>query len=350
MSTNKLKKLSICTRYGRLGASSRVRYFLYEDTFRQYGWEPHYHGLLPDAYLKRLYRRQTVFWLGLFGLLRRLLTAVFYGDRLLIEYELLPFLPWALEKLYLRCRRYVLNFDDDVWEKYRGRRLLENKFDQLIRHAAGVIAANDLLYEKIAPLNCNTIKIPSVIDLDAYRARSEKFARFTVVWIGTAITFRECLKPMAAGLAQAAERTDFQLLIIADTDLEELPGVPCRFVKWDGRNEATLLSQAHVGIMPLPDLQFMRGKSAYKLIQYLGAGIPAIASPVGENRRLAEQADGAIILADTPEQWAEEIFRLASDEKLRRRLELRAQAVAYNWSLQKYAPIMGDFLRKCFRD
>ena len=98
--------------------------------------------------------------------------------------------------------------------------------------------------------------------------------------------------------------------------------------------------------MPLPAGDaFAEGKSAYKLVQYLAAGIPAIASPVGENRRVVAEGETGF-LASTPEEWREALSRLASDPPLRRRMGAAARERASEYSLAKYAPLLSRFLRE----
>ena len=145
----KAEKLTVCTRYSPKGASSRVRYFAYDRVFRQYGWEPDFRCLLGDRYLEALYQHRSTALSGICGLIRRLAEMPFYSRHLLIEYELLPFFSANLENfLRGKQRKYILNFDDNVWEKYRNRKNLANKFDILIENASGVIAANNELFNR----------------------------------------------------------------------------------------------------------------------------------------------------------------------------------------------------------
>ena len=116
---------------------------------------------------------------------------------------------------------------------------------------------------------------------------------------------------------------------------------------WSEENEISLLKRAHIGIMPLPENDFMRGKSAYKLIQYLGAGLPCIASPVGENNVLLSQGNIGFA-ASTAEQWTEALQKLSCDTELYNQLSKNALSLAKEYSIQKYAPVMANFIKKCF--
>lgn len=340
--------LGVCTRYGMSGASSRLRYFCYREAFRAAGFEPRFHPFFPDAYLRRLYAgKGKSRALALAALARRLALAPFLPERLLVEYELFPELPYRFEEHFLRGRRYVLNFDDDVWRKYAGRGgALEEKFDRLVSGAAGVVCANELLLERVRKLNPETVWIPTAVDLSAYPAGAEKFPRFTVAWIGTPVTYRY-LELHAEALRSMAAAVDFELLVIAKKSLETraLPGVPMRFEEWSEAGEGALLARCHAGIMPLPaDDPFAAGKSAYKLIQYLAAGLPAIASPVGENRRVLRPGETGFF-ASSPEEWTDALRQLREDA-LRERMAAAARRLAFDYSTEKHGPVYAEFLKR----
>ena len=345
------EKLGIFTRYGRRGASSRLRYFDYKDAFEAAGFSPHFHPFFPDAYLKRLYAGNGKSrLLAAEALLRRLATmSAHLPERLLIEYELLPELAFGIESHFLRNRRYVLNFDDNVWLKYEGRGRLAEKYDRLIAGAAGVVCANDLLLEKVRKHNANVIKIPTAVNLESYPAQARKFPDFTVAWIGTPVTY-EYLESHADALQSMALAVDFELLVIARKELASraIPGVNMRFVDWSAAREGELLARCHIGIMPLPAGDaFAAGKSAFKLIEYLAAGVPAIASPVGENTKVLRDGETGY-LAETPEEWTNALIRL-KDDTIRGRFAMNTRHLAFEYSQQKFGPIYADFLRRVLR-
>jgi glycosyltransferase involved in cell wall biosynthesis len=338
--------LGIYTRYGRLGASSRLRYFNYRDAFESAGFAPVFKPFFSDAYLRRLYAgKGKSRLLGAAALLRRLGAATHLPDKLLIEYELLPELSYEIESRFLRNRHYVLNFDDDVWLKYGNRKKLSDKFNQLISRASGVICANDMLLERVQKLHSNAIKIPTAINLDSYPTKVAKFPTFTIAWIGTPVTYRY-LELHADALRAMSNAVDFELLIIATSKLAKsaIPGVRMRFADWSESQEGELLARCHVGIMPLPTNDaFAAGKSAFKLIQYLAAGLPAIASPVGENLRVLRPGETGFF-AETAQAWADCLIRLYNDNT-REQFSVAARSLAYEYSTQKYATIYAQFLK-----
>jgi glycosyltransferase involved in cell wall biosynthesis len=342
-------KLSVYTRYDELGASSRYRYFMYLDQLYMAGWQVKLYPLLGDDYLHQLYSTGKKSSFKLFiGIFRRIITVLRASDNLIIEYELLPFLPYWLEALLLRHKKYILNFDDNVWEKYANKPWLKNKFDRLAEHASGIIIANDFLLRKIGSLNNNILKVPTVVDLDLYKVSKPKFSKFTVVWIGTPVTY--CyLQAFAKVLQAMVSRVDFELLVIASKSLEnkKISGVQMRFVDWSQETEVDLLTRSHVGIMPLPDDEFSKGKSAFKLIQYLAAGLPVIASPIGENCNIVNDGINGF-LVNSQSEWTEALITLCNDHVCYNQMATAAKKSSKQYSIQKYSPILLEFLAQVF--
>ncbi len=338
-------------RYDQLGASSRYRFFTYYEQWLKQ--EPAAEILLKpglsDTYLKKLYRTGRVPLIrGMFENFRMLMRGISLAEKLIIEYELVPNLPYKYEKLLLGKRPYILNYDDNVWVKYQHKSALQDKYDQLCRNAAGVIAANTFLYEKVSLLNKNVILIPTVVDLEKYQAaQAEKSAVFTAAWIGSPVTYCYLEKHLEM-LQKVFGNDETQLLVIADENLQHtrpLQGVNARYVTWSEENEINYLKECHIGIMPLCDDEFSRGKSAFKLLQYQAAGLPLAASPVGENKNVVIDGENGF-LADSPEEWLKIITLLRSDQFLYEKCQRVSRQRAYEYSLQKYFPIFMEFVQR----
>ena len=145
-------------------------------------------------------------------------------------------------------------------------------------------------------------------------------------------------------------QVDFQLLIIGgkQLNLKDFVHLDAHAVDWSIRRENELLCRCHIGIMPLPENdEFARGKSAYKLIQYSAAGLPMVASDVGENCNVITN-DFNGFLAGNDDEFLRRLRQLTSDEPLRRRLGKNARQNATKFSIEKYLPIMSNFIRECF--
>ncbi len=339
-----MTELSIYTRYDTLGASSRYRYFMYESYLKGGGFEPRFYPFYDNEYLRKLYRGQKDRTALVRAWLRRSGDAARIAPCALVEYELFPFRSWHTDWKYLKKSRYVVNFDDNVWEKYTRLPWLRHKFDRVTEHAAGVIAANDFLLEKVSKLNANAIKIPTVPDAESYRSDLPKYDRFTAVWIGTPVTYG-FLEQFADTLrAMTRVVPGFELLAIASSGLRPLDGVNMRCLDWSSDTEIEMLCRAHVGIMPLPDTDFTRGKSAFKIIQYLAAGLPVLASPVGENRLVVKSGENGF-LPETPGEWCDALRRLSGDAELYRRMSEASKKESAGYSIRRWASVLNRFLQ-----
>jgi len=341
-------ELGIYTRYSELGASSRLRCYRYAGTLQNCGFDVRMHPLMRDDTLKALYGGRGRSAKLARDLARRMFALPRAEKNLWIEYELLPGVAYGIEKLYLRHRRYVLSFDDAVYLNYRGKKLLDGKFERLAAGAAGVMAANDLLVEHFSRFNANTVKIPTAVDTEALRPGEEKFPRFTAVWIGTPVTFRAHLAPFSSMLNDLARELDFDLLLIGAPAAAKNLFPAARIEAWSEKTERELLPKCHAGIMTLPENDaFAAGKSAYKLLQYLAAGLPSVASPVGENRIVVRPGKTGF-LAASPEEWKQAFRALVADEKLRADFAAAARSEAENYSVRRYAPVIEKFFEKSF--
>lgn len=333
-------------RYSRNGASSRHRFHDFAGLWAEAsGGAAACEPFFSERYLARLYAGKGKSPAALAaGWLRRFFRMFSMPDTVIVEYELMPFFPAWFELLFLRRRRFFLNFDDDVELKYTRFPWLRRKYSTLAARAAGVICANRMLVEKFGKVNSNTLLLPTALDPAPFCGPApEKFKRFTVVWIGTPASHGYLLGA-ADRLRAMARKVDFELLVIAKASLPPVPGVPCRMVDWSEDNEADLLRRSHVGIMPLPEGEaFAAGKSAFKIIQYMAAALPAVASDVGENRNVL--TDGVTgFLAGDADEWANALQKLASDPELYRAMSAAAFAASENYSLQTAFAKFRDFI------
>ena len=192
--------------------------------------------------------------------------------------------------------------------------------------------------------------VPTVIDLAGYDAvDAEKYDVFTAAWIGTPVTYKY-LEDFQAVLEKLFNTTQRKLLVIADESLAEtrpLKNVNAEYVSWSAERECEYLKRCHVGIMPLTDDEFSRGKSAYKLLQYQAAGLPLIASPVGENNNVVLPGRNGF-LAGSTDEWVNAFELLQQDQALCEAYSQQALQMAYEYSIQKYFPIYKDFINRTF--
>lgn len=344
-----MKNISFFTKYTSQGATSRYRSFFFMRQMLNKDYNISVHSFLDSEYLENLYSKKTRKKKKIiYAYFSRIFSVLTSSKNLIIEYELFPYLPYWFEKLFLKNKQYILNFDDNVWDNYKNKFWLNKKYDKLVQKADGIIVANDFLAEKVKPLNSTIIKIPTAIDLEDYTEVTEKNKIFTLVWVGTPETYRY-IESHAEIFQALAEKIDYELCILATKELNSraIDGVKMKFIDWSLENEVQYLKQAHVGIMPLDEDMFSQGKSAFKLIQYLAAGIPLIGSAIGENNRVIHDGKNGYLISND-NQWIEQIELLYNDRLLREKLALNAQNDAYEYSIQKYFPLYRDFIDLIF--
>lgn len=339
--------LSIFTKYPTQGATSRYRSFAFAWRLSEMNYNIEIQSFMDISYLGDMFSKKRKNKIRiLLSYCERLFAVLRSSDNLIIERELFPYLPYSFEKWFLKGKKYILDYDDNVWEDYRGNKFLEGKYDHLVKNATGIIVGNDYLEHYVKKLNPNVIKIPTVINLERYQISSstKKFDRFSLVWIGSAITYRY-IESFAPIFKELSKNLDFDLIVIASKALEAkaLTGVSMRFYDWSSETEASLLKQSHVGIMPLSDDPFSQGKSGFKLIQYQAAGLPSVASPIGENRIIIQEGVNGF-LPRTQAEWIEAITNLHNDHDMYKRYSKYSYGNAYNFSIQKYFPIYKDFI------
>lgn len=345
------------TKYARNGASSRYRTFQYLPWLEQTGIDCRVMPLFGEAYLVHRYRSghgQASDILRAF--LRRLadLTMARRFDLVVVEKEILPYFPALPERWLTRQRLpYVVDYDDALFHQYDQHRhgwvrhLLGQKIAHVMRGAHLVTAGNRYLADYAERAGAARVEIvPTVIDLERYPPpieRPRRDANFTIGWIGSPSTAKY-LPSIAPALADLCAGGRAVVRLIGSGSIE-LPGVPLEILPWEESSEVRRLQQFDVGIMPLPDAPWERGKCGFKLIQYMACGLPVVASPVGVNREIVEPGVNGF-LADTPQDWRQALTRLREDADLCRRLgQAGRQTVEARYALQMTGPRLAGLIQ-----
>lgn len=321
-------RILLLTKYGSLGASSRLRTLQYVPALRSKGWDVHVQPLLDDTYLLALYGRRFTATQALSGYMRRLGFLVSGGayDIVWVEKEVWPWIPFGLERFIRPKRaRYVADYDDAMFHRYDQhssdlvRRVLGRKIDKVMADADVVMAGNEYLARRASEAGAAKVEIvPTVVDMARYTARPSAVGHGVPVvgWIGSPDTVR-FLRPRFEVFARLKQYRDVRLVAIGARP-DQVDGSPFEAVPWSEATEVELLRSLDVGIMPLQDTPWQRGKCGYKLIQYMACGVPVIASPVGVNTRIVQHGESGF-LASTDDEW------LAASEKLLDAPGLRAR-------------------------
>ena len=316
--------------------SARFRIAAYADAVRAAGhtitlrhaWPPLYThkrwlGWRLSTQARRLKRR-----LDLRGLDR--------ADAVLIERQLFDADDTELERaVRSRARRLVYDVDDAI------HLAKPNKFATLWGAADAVIAGNEWL-AKAARRHCDhVVTIPTCVDRKRFRPveRRPHDGPLRVGWTGTSSNLPQ-LAAIRPALEALGDRICIEVLSDADPDAwRSLAGwsVPVRTERWTRERELTALARFDIGLMPLADTDWNRGKCGFKLIQYLATGLPAIASPLPVNTEIA--AGGAALLANTLDDWTEQLRRVVDDIELRDELSRRGpKRIAERYAIEAQAP------------
>jgi glycosyltransferase involved in cell wall biosynthesis len=235
--------------------------------------------------------------------------------------------PGLDEVVHLLARPRILDIDDAIWlEGVTGRSAAT-----LARGVDAVIAGNQYLAEW-ASQYCDSIHVvPTAVDCGQFRGTpcsQDRGERFVIGWTGSTPTLKY-LESIQAALAAVLRRIPgASLLVIADTRprMPALEGLPVRYVPWSPHTEIQAIYDMDVGLMPLPDNDYTRGKCSFKLLQYMAAGLPVVASPVGMNRDLLDTAEiGAA--ASTASEWIDALMTLHADQALRCRMGRSGRAL-----------------------
>ena len=277
------------------------------------------------------------------------------GSVVYIEYEILPYFPAILERwMSWRSCKMVLDYDDALFHQYDShrnpwvRRYLGNKIAHVMRQATIVVAGNDYLANYARREGALRVEvIPTVIDLTRYSLKDSDCDPkvFTIGWIGSPSTARY-LKEIAPALAAFCKEGRARVLLVGSGPIE-LKDVPLELIAWNENTEIDEIRRFDVGIMPLTDEPWARGKCGFKLIQYMACGLPVVASPVGVNSEIVnDQING--YLASTADEWLYALDSLMADADLRRRMGAAGRKqVEEKYCLAVTAPRFVELLKQC---
>jgi len=250
------------------------------------------------------------------------------ADATWISRELLP--GYSTMESILKNPVYF-DVDDAIWHaKPNGKKACK----RIAECSHAVIAGNDFLADWFSQYNSNVYVVPTAIDTDKYAPKpantphSDKI--FTIGWTGISGNFVH-LYQIEDALYSFLSRYDAELLIVSEIPpaFKKLKSQWIRWIQWSPAIEASIISEMDVGLMPIPDSEWSRGKCSFKMLQYLSCGIPCIASPVGMNLEVFDKAPLGIAAADSSEFY-EGLELLYQKEELRNTFGTNGRLVVEN--------------------
>jgi len=246
------------------------------------------------------------------------------GANVILQRYLLP--SWQLYLLRRAARTLLFEFDDAVFlrDSFSSRGLRhprrERRFAATLRSCDAVVAGNDFLADHARRRTTAKIEvIPTCVNPVQYPlAEPTRTEDVQLVWVGSSSTLQglQAITPLLSAIGRGVVGT--RLKLICDSFLYP-PGLPVIVCPWSQRDEVSAIASADIGIAHVPADDWSRGKCGLKVLQYMAAGLPVIANPVGVHREMVRHGETGF-LAERPAQWVEAIGRLARNPDLRRRM------------------------------
>jgi len=251
----------------------------------------------------------------------------------------------------------VFDFDDAVFVSYRSPSngylsylKFASKTKTICRIASHVMVGNPYLAEYARQVNDRVTVIPSTINTERYQAPPAKNSSGPLVigWTGSHSTVQH-LDTLRSALKKLAQRESFRLRVIG-TPKYECPTVEVEAMRWRAETEPEDLSVIDIGVMPLPDDRWSKGKCGMKALQFMAMGIPTICSPVGVNTDIIQDDQNGFIAA-SEDEWVEKLSRLLRSRELRQRLGQAGRAtVEQKYSAITQAPRVYEIFKSVLRD
>lgn len=359
------KVLILCAHRPGRSPSQRYRFEQYLPFLRTQGFSFTFSYLLNERDDRIFYSRGRFFSkmrIMALSVLKRLRDCLRFGsyDIVLIQREA-SFLgtSFAEKRAFGSGARVIFDFDDSIWlaDTSPGNKKWEwikkpEKFFRNISYAHYVIAGNEWLAEKARAVNKNTIVIPTTIDTAVHVPMPEKRGPgvVTIGWSGSISTIKhfEQLVPVLARLKKKYG-DKVRVRIIGDKDYSHKK-LEITAVAWSKETEVMELNTFDIGVMPLPDDEWARGKCGLKGLSYMACGVATVMSPVGVNREIINDTQNGI-LAMNEEDWFVSLALLIENKELREKLgKAGRQTVVERYSVpahkQKYLDLFNEAAKR----
>ena len=336
-------KIIIFTRYNNKSASVRYRFLQYKNILESNNFTFRLSPLFDNKFfLNKVILNKLNFFSVFYSYIKRfiILLSIDKNSLVLIHLELFPYLPCFGERiLNIRKIKTIIDLDDAIYLQYKDNKnyfvnfFLANKFSKMFKLDNIIFSGNEYNKKKSIELGSKKVYIlPTVIPVKKYKKLSflKKQDNFTIVWIGSPSTAIYLIEIYDA-LYELCNYHNIKLRLIGAGEIS-LPGIQYESFRWDESTEIKLISECHLGIMPLPNNNWAKGKCGFKLIQYMACRLPSIASPVGVNNDIIDHNINGY-LANNKKEWEKHILDL-KDDKLKFN---KFSEEAYNKVLKKYS-------------
>jgi glycosyltransferase involved in cell wall biosynthesis len=334
MSIEKNKILFIVQYPEKVAPGQRFRIEAYKNLLMREGFDISFSPFMSSKGSEVVYKKGYVFTkirATIGGFVRRfmLLHSVRHFTVVFIYREITPigpaFFEWLITKVYKK--RVIYDFDDAIWlyfeqtESSFFTKIIKNKskVKQIISWSSKISCGNEFLCNYARQFNKNVFYNPTCVDTENRYIPSKKKDnnQITIGWTGSFSTLNY-IKNLEPVLRKLEKKYEFCLLIICNKKID-FALKSYEYIEWNEQNEIQDLSKIDIGLMPLENEIWSEGKCGFKLIQYMALEIPAVASPVGVNKKLLQNEDAGF-LCSSEEQWYLALEKLINDQSLRERM------------------------------
>jgi len=338
-------KITFFPKYDESGASSRYRTYQYLKFFKENHIEIKVIPFFDESHIKNINqkKRKSIFKYLKYVVKRK--AAVLFLKRnslIVIEKELFPYFPPFFERfLKFKNIKFILDYDDAVIHNYDEstnpiiRKLLSNKIPIIQKKAAAVINGSYYLQNLSLKNNPNSFYIPTSLDIEKYKLKSYHSDEFIIGWIGSAST-SQLILPFLNVIKQFCEHYHCNLHLIGfDKSLINLNEYKfIKLIEWQADTEIEEINKFSVGISPSTDSPFMRGKCAFKSIQYMACAKPVVTSPVGANADVVNHGITGFH-ANSEQDWYNYLEELYKNPELRQNMgKIGRKKVEEEFSIQ----------------
>ncbi len=310
--------------------SQRFRFEQFYSDLKQVGIDYDVQSFIDIETWRILYKPGNVLLkgIGIFkGLLRRIILMFRLSkyDYVFIHREAAPVGPpifeWIISKMWKK--RIIYDFDDAIWlpnvsesNHFISKLKWYSKVSFICKWAYKVSCGNEYLAAYSLRFNSSTVVIPTFVNTDYYKRLTQNKGAVTIGWTGSVST-NKYLEEMDDVLSEVQKITGCKILCISNAPPKLT--VHFEFVRWNKQHEVDDLQKIDIGIMPLPDDEWSKGKCGFKLIQYLSVETPAVASPVGVNPQIVINEKSGF-LCQTKKEWIDKLIILCESVDMRNRM------------------------------
>lgn len=335
--------LFICPYPFDIAPGQRFRYEMYLDQLEGYDIEYNIKPFL-DEETNRILFKSDVYFKKIIGVIKGLFRRIFLlfsiskHDYIFLFREATPLGPPIIEWI-IACvlrKKIIYDFDDAIWLPFKSEsnRITNtfkwtNKVGKICKWSHAVIGGNQYLADFARKFNNNVHVIPTIVDTEMVhnKVKNQRTDCVTIGWTGSHSTnkyLKEVL-PVLQSL-QKKHRVKFIFISSADPGLDDLD---YRFLPWNKTSEVDDLLEMNIGIMPLTDDEWAKGKCGFKAIQYQALGIPAVVSPVGVNEKVVLHGKTGF-LAISNDDWERNLEKLILSVELRTQMGKEGRAHIVN--------------------